>query len=184
MHIQLKSTLLSAIGAFALISAVTLYSCKEDKCKTVVCAYNGVCQDDGSCSCQIGYEGERCETVTRDKFKGVWSVVESGSASNPAYYPVSVENGDQINEVLIRNFYNKNNSEILATVKGDTITIPLQQFNVGEQVLTVQGKGYAVPEAFYGLHGKLVVSYVVTYEDGTKDIFGLNGSNNPSIWTK
>lgn len=184
MRIQLKSTLLSAIGALALVSAVTLYSCKEDKCKSVVCAYGGICQDDGSCKCQIGYEGERCETITREKFKGVWSVVEDGTASNPAHYAVSVENGDKINEVLIRNFYNQYNGEVMAYVKGDTLTIPVQQIQVGEEVLTVQGMGYAVPEAFYDLHGKLVLTYQVTYEDGTRDMFGINGTNNQSIWTK
>lgn len=184
MRIQLKSTLLSAIGVLALGTVITLSSCKEDKCKAVVCAYDGVCQDDGSCLCKIGYEGERCETITRDKFKGTWTVTEDGTASNPARYAVSVENGEQINDVLIRNFYNKYNGEVTAHVKGDTIMIDRQAIQVGEQTLMVEGKGYAVPEAFYGLHGKLMLHYQVTYEDGTVDRFGINGNDNYATWTK
>jgi len=184
MRIQLKPILLSAVGIFALAATVTLNSCKADKCKAVVCAYDGVCQDDGSCKCQVGYEGERCETITRDKFKGVWSVVEDGTASSPAYYPVSVENGEKVNEVLIRNFYNRHNSQVYAYVSGDTMTIPIQEVQVGEETIEVQGKAYAVPEEFYGLHGKLEVTYQVTFEDGKHDRFGINGSSNVSIWTK
>jgi len=184
MRIQMKSTLLSAIGIVALFSAVTLSSCKEDKCKAVVCAYGGICQDDGSCACKIGYEGERCETITREKFKGAWAVIEDGTASNPASYAVSVENGDNINEVKIRNFNNIFNAEITATVKGDTIYIAHQPMQVGEEVKTVEGKGYAVPEAFYGLHGKLIISYSVTSEDGSVNQYGTGGADNPSIWTK
>src|SRR5690606_19056003 len=154
------------------------------KCKAVVCAYSGECQEDGSCLCQIGYEGERCETITREKFKGVWSVTEDGTGSNPALYAVSVENGDKIDEVKIRNFNNLDNAEIVAKVKGDTIYIASQPMQVGEEVKMVEGKGYAVPEAFYNLHGKLVMTYKVTSEDGSVDAFGTDGAENPSIWTK
>lgn len=184
MRIQLKSTLLSAIGALALVSAITLNSCKEDKCKSVVCAYGGICQDDGSCKCQIGYEGERCETITKNKFKGVWAVVEDGTASNPSHYAVSIEDGEKINEVLIRNFYNQYDKTVNAFVRNDTLTIPVQEIQVGEETLTVQGRGYAVPEAFYDLHGKLILTYQVTYEDGTRNMFGVEDADNPSIWTK
>lgn len=183
-RIQLKSILLSAIGIFTLTAVFTLSSCKEDKCKAVVCAYNGVCQDDGSCLCQIGYEGERCETITREKFKGTWTVTEDGTQSNPARYAVSVENGENINEIRIRNFYNKYNGEVTAHVKGDTIFIDRQVMQVGEEKLTIEGKGYAIPEAFYDLHGKLYLHYQVTYEDKSVDMFGLKGLDNFSIWTK
>jgi hypothetical protein len=184
MRIQMKSILLSTIGAFALFSLISLSSCKDDKCKAVVCAYGGVCQDDGSCICPIGYEGERCETISRDKFKGTWSVTEDGTGSNPALYAVSVENGNNIDDVKIRNFNNKDNAEIMAKVVGDTIYISSQPMQVGEEVRTVVGKGYAVPEAYYGLHGKLILSYSVSSEDGSVNQYGTGGAENPSIWTK
>jgi hypothetical protein len=184
MHNPMKRFLLSAMGIFALCSTVTLTSCKEDKCKATVCAYSGVCNDDGSCTCQTGYEGERCETVTRDRYKGAWRVTEDGTASNPAQYAVSIENGNAIDEVIIRNFYNKFNPTVTAKVKGDTLHIASQQITVGEDVMTVEGKGYCVPEYFYGLHGKLMLSYRVTSSNGDVNEFGMNGATNQSIWTK
>jgi hypothetical protein len=180
----MKTFLLTAIGAIALFSTVTLTSCKEDKCKATICAYGGVCNEDGSCTCQTGYEGERCETVTRDKFKGAWRVIEDGTSSQPAQYATSIENGTNIDEVVIHNFYNQFNPTVTAKVKGDTIYITSQQIQVGEETLTVVGKGYAVPEYYYDLHGKMILSYSVTKTDGTVDEFGLNGATNVSIWTK
>jgi len=180
----MKSFLLTTLSVFALTSAVFLSSCKEDKCKAIVCAYGGTCNDDGSCSCVIGYEGERCETITRDKFKGVWNVTEDGTNSNPQVYAVTVENGNNIDEVLLRNFNNKFNAEVIAKVKTDTIYISQQEMTAGDGVFMVEGKGYIVPETFYGLHGKLVLNYKVTASDGSVNDFGTGGGQNPSIWTK
>jgi len=160
---------------------IYLSSCKEDNCKALVCAYDGICNDDGSCTCAIGYEGERCETVTRDKFKGVWTVTEDGSNSNLLVYAASIEDGNSIDEVLIRNFNNEFNSAVTANVKGDTIYIPNQSLQVGEETKTIEGKGYAVREAFYDRHGKLILNYKVTSADGTVNNYG---TENPSIWTK
>ncbi|MFT4062023.1 MAG: calcium-binding EGF-like domain-containing protein [Edaphocola sp.] len=181
----MKTFLLTAFGLCAVVSATVFTSCKEDKCKSTVCAYGGVCNDgDGSCTCPTGYEGERCETVTRDKFKGAWRVVETGTSGGPAQYAVSVENGTGINDVIIRNFYNKFDPVVTATVKGDTIYIASQQIQVGEDIMTVEGKGYAIPEAYYDLHGKLVLSYKVTSSDGSTNEFGVGTGTNFSVWTK
>jgi len=180
----MKTFLLTAMGVFAIFSTITLTSCKEDKCKTTICAYSGVCNDDGSCTCQTGYEGERCETITRSKFVGTYTVTEDGTSSNPAQYAVGVENGNAIDEVKIRNFYNLFNVEIFAKVKGDTIYIATQSVTVGEDTKTIEGKGYLVPEEYYNLHGKLILSYRVTSSDGSVNDFGLGGGNNSSIWTK
>lgn len=184
MRNQMKTFLLTAMGVFAIFSTITLTSCKEDKCKGTVCAYGGVCNEDGSCTCQTGYEGERCETITRNKFKGAWRVTEDGTTSNPAQYAVSIEDGGNIDEVQIRNFYNRFDRIVTAKVKGDTIIITSQPVQVGEETYTVEGKGYAVPEAFYDLHGRLILSYRVTSSDGSVNEFGMNGATNASTWTK
>jgi len=184
MRNLMKTFLLTAMGVFAIFSTVTLTSCKEDKCKATNCAYGGVCNEDGSCTCQTGYEGERCETITRDKFKGAWRVTEDGTSSNPAQYSASIEDGKNIDEVIIHNFYNKFNPIVNAKVKGDTIIIALQTITVDDQPVQIEGRGYAVPEAYYGLHGKLVLSYRVMTADGGINEFGMNGATNASIWTK
>lgn len=180
----MKNVLLTAMGIFALFTSITFVACNPDKCKATVCAYGGVCNEDGSCTCQTGYEGERCETITRNKFKGAWRVTEDGTISNPQQYAVSVEDGQNVDEVIIRNFYNLFNTFIYAKVSGDTIYIASQEIQVGEDVKTVEGKGYAVPEAFYDLHGRLMLNYRVTSSDGSVNEFGLNGNTNSSIWTK
>lgn len=181
----MKKILLASAAVFAVFTTVTFTSCKENYCKGTVCAYGGTCnEEDGSCSCQTGYEGERCETETRSKFKGAWRIIEDGTNSNPATYSVSVEDGKAINEVVIRNFYNKFNPLVTATVKDDTIYIAPQVIKVNEIDYTIEGKGYAVPEAFYDLHGRLVLAYRVSASDGSVNEFDMNGATNHSIWTK
>lgn len=180
----MKPFLLKAFGVFALCTAVSLTSCNEDPCKAVRCANNGVCEEDGSCTCPTGYEGERCETVTRDKFKGAWTVTEDGTASRQISYAVSVENGHNIDEVIIRNFNNLDNTSVTAKVKGDSIFLSNQPIQTHDGVKTVEGFGYVYPESFYGLHGRIDFHYQVVSEDGSVNIYGLGGSENPSLWTK
>lgn len=185
MHIQMRSFLLTTLSIFAFTAAIVFTSCKEEKCKSIVCAYDGTCnEEDGSCACINGYEGERCETATRDKFKGVWSVTEDGTLSNPAFYAVSVENGTNIDEVMIRNINNKSNAEIVAKVKADTIYIANQEFIAADGTYSIEGKGSIVPESFYGANGKLILKYKITSSEGEVNYYGMGGSNNPSIWTK
>jgi len=172
---------------FTLLTGAFVFgtsSCKEDLCKATVCAYEGTCEEDGSCTCLIGYEGERCETISRDKFKGAWTVTEKGTITNAATYATSIENGEEIDDVVIRNFNNKFNKDIYAKIEKDTIYIPSQSVTYANEEYTIQGKGYAEPETFYGLHGKIIFSYSVTYPDNSVDKYGLEGSENHSIWIK
>lgn len=185
MQIQMRSLLLTTLGVFALGTALIFTSCKQDKCKAVVCAYDGHCNEDGSCSCEVGYEGERCETITRAKYKGVWNVTEDGTLSNPANYALSVEDGTNIDEIIIRNINNKSNSQITAKVVRDTMYIANQEFHSSDnQTYTIEGKGYIIPESFYGLNGKMIVRYKVTNPTGEVNFYGMGGNDNPSVWNK
>lgn len=180
----MKSILQSVLASGILLTGLTFTSCQQDKCMSVVCAYNGVCNSDGSCTCAVGYEGERCETITRDKFKGSWNVLEDGSISNPMNYTISVSNAAEINQVYIRNFNNFDNAVVTARVEGDTIYVPLQNMEQDGEIKSVEGKGYFVFEEFYGLHGKLVIKYRVIDEDGNINDFGYRGAGSPSEWIK
>lgn len=180
----MKNFLRIAAASIGLLSVFTLSSCEEDKCKSVVCANSGNCEDDGSCTCPVGYEGDRCETITREKFKGVWGVAESGSISGPISYAVSVENGANINELQIRNFQNFYDAKVTAYVVGDSIFIPEQQVVDQGDTKTIVGRGAFDIEYFYGLHGKLILRYKVTNSDQSVNNFGMDGAENPSIWTK
>ena len=64
---QIKNILLTALLTILVFSAVIYTSCHKDKCKDVVCLNKGVC-DNGKCFCLTGYEGPRCDTLSRNKF--------------------------------------------------------------------------------------------------------------------
>ncbi len=182
-----RNTLFSV--GFTLLAGVFAFgtsSCKEDLCKATVCAYEGTCNEDGSCTCLIGYEGERCETISKDKFKGAWTVTEKGTITNAATYASSIEDrqGHGVDDVIIRNFNNKFNKEIFAKVEMDTIFIPSQSIELSGETYTIHGKGYAEPETFYGLHGKIIFSYTITYPNNSQDKYGEEGAENHSIWVK
>jgi hypothetical protein len=179
MNVRLRSFLLTAFVVTAGFSAVTYTSCSEDKCKAIVCANGSACSD-GICICPSGYEGPRCETVNRDRFKGIWNVHEDGSYSDEANYPVTVENGNGITQVVIKNFNNYFSQNVNARVKGDTLYIDPQVLGGSE----VRGIGFLTEDKYYGKNGRLILKYQVT--TGTiVDNYGFQaGSDNPSNWTK
>jgi len=179
MKARFKTILLSALGAIAAFSAVTYTSCNSDKCKAIVCAYGGVCSD-GACICPSGYEGTQCETISREKFLGVWMVLEKGTISNTAQYPVSLEKGNSITEVKIKNFRNSFVDPVNAYVKNDTMYIPQQTVNNN----TVEGIAYIQDDKYYGYHGKMIVRYKVKNNtNNLTDDFGLD-LGEPSLWNK
>ena len=180
MNARLRSIFLTASLITAAFSAVTYTSCSEEKCKPVVCANGSTCVD-GSCICPSGYEGARCETVNRDRYMGIWNVVEDGSVSAPAEYTVAVEAGNGITDLVIRNFNNYFSDNVNARVKGDTIYIDPQTI-AGQ---TVQGIGYIADDRFYGKNGRLTLRYHVQTSGGAVDNYGFEpGTGNPSVWNK
>jgi len=63
----IRSVLLGVFLILVTFSSVLYTACHKDKCNNVTCLNLGVC-DGGSCLCDIGYEGSRCELLSRDKF--------------------------------------------------------------------------------------------------------------------
>lgn len=179
-----KTRLFTALTTLFTFFSLAFFSCKTDKCKQVTCAYSGVCKE-GVCMCQIGYEGEHCETVTRDKFKGIYNVNEDGTISGVAQYSLSIENGDKINTVVIKNLQNTFKDYLVnATTYLDTLTIPSQMMPDSS---VVEGWGYIVDtnplNQHYYQHAILTVYYKVTDKLGVANEFGSNGSQ-PSVWSK
>lgn len=179
MKARLKTIFLSAASAVALFSTVTYTSCENDKCKAIVCAYGGVCTD-GQCLCPSGYEGPQCETLTRERYLGPWTVTENGTITEAIQYSVSIEPGDNITELRIKSFRNLFVTSVSAFVKGDSLYIPEQVVDKHKVV----GHGYITDEKYYGDNGKIVLYYKVTNEDnGLVDYFGLD-EGDPSEWNK
>jgi hypothetical protein len=63
----IRTVLLTAVCVLMAFSAVVYSSCNKNKCDKVVCLNLGAC-DNGTCKCPTGYEGDRCQTLSRDKF--------------------------------------------------------------------------------------------------------------------
>ncbi len=179
MKARLKSIILSAMGVAAVFTTVTVTSCNNDPCKSIVCAYGGTCAE-GDCICPSGYEGTHCEIVTREKYRGVWTVFEDGTSTNPAQYQISFVNGEGATDMKITNFYNRfAGDDINVRVKGDSLFIPQQDVNG----YTIEGIGYLDWKEFYPDDGKLTVRYKIVNADGKTDDYGLN-TGTPSIWEK
>jgi len=185
MKIPAKKILLLSLSSFAAFFLLLVTSCNRDQCKTVVCAYNGVCNG-GACICQSGYEGSNCETITRNKYLGDWSVFEKGSTSNAAQYFVSIVATDNVSQVAIVNFNNYFTVPILANVTGDTLVI----FNQHADGKIVFGTGYIYSNAnvTYQQYDAISLSYeVVDTATLRVDDYGYYSSldlSNPSAWNK
>jgi hypothetical protein len=179
MKARLKTIILSALGAISSFGAVTYSSCEPDKCKSIVCAYGGVCKE-GTCICPTGYEGFQCETITRKKFQGNWTVMEKGTKSMPANYSLVIEYGENMTDMTITNFYNKFTTPINVRVKGDTMFIPQQPVE-GYEILG--GKGYLTGEGHYSQNGQMMVFYSIKMPDGKINDFGIN-AGDVSVWNR
>src|SRR5579872_6337774 len=127
MKTPLKPIIIPALITIAAFFSFAYVSCNRDKCKTIVCANGGVCNQ-GACICPSGYQGTNCETVSRLKFLGNWQVFEKGSITNAAQYGISIEPSDNITNVVIKNMFNYFQVPISGYVSNDTLYIPNQQY--------------------------------------------------------
>jgi hypothetical protein len=180
MKARLKTIILSAIGAISAFTTVTLTSC-DDKCKSIVCAYEGVCNE-GKCLCKTGYEGPQCETLTRQKFLGTWVATENRTLNNSkgVQYTLSLEPGPNLSEVRIKNLYNLFEEDVNAFVKGDSIYVPQQDL----ENYRVVGTGWIEIDKYYGENARITMKYKVTNQsNGTTDYMGVDGGD-ASLWNK
>ena len=61
------------LNQLLVIAALIIVGC-SDPCKDVVCG-PGTCED-GTCICPDGYEGNSCETLTSEKYFGLYDITE------------------------------------------------------------------------------------------------------------
>ncbi len=179
----MNKIIVTTLAVFGLFAIITINACKQDKCKHVSCAYASICKE-GKCICNVGYEGVQCETVSRDKFKGIWDINEDGTLSSAAQYSVSIENGAKVNEVVIKNFQNNFVTNVVGIVYRDTLTIPIATYGN----YTVEGKATIIDtdplNQHYYQHAVMNVTYKVKNNTTLNvDEYGTNGAG-PSIWAK
>jgi len=182
MKAPFKAILVTALATFSAFSAVTYTSCNRDKCKTIVCANDGVCNN-GTCVCPTGYEGSNCETVSRDKFLGNWTVFEKGTRTLPAQYAISLQKSTLVTDVAIQNFNNYFQTLIKGIVYHDTLFIPNQQY----EGKVLHGIGYIYSSVTYGQFGAIQMRYeVIDTATNLVNDYGYypQDASDPSHWNK
>ncbi len=182
MRSPFKTILTSVLVTISAFISITYMSCNNDKCKTIVCAYGGVCNE-GACICPSGYEGTNCETISNLKFLGAWQVFEKGSTTNAANYTISINSTATVTSVSINNVFNYFTLPITAYVSHDTLTIPNQELE-GKVIF---GVGYIYSSTVYGQYGAINMQYeVIDTATGRVDDFGYypDDLSSPSQWNK
>lgn len=138
---RLRNILIGAVAIIALFSAVTYTSCKKDACENVLCLNLGAC-DQGKCDCPVGFEGTRCEILSRDKFIKTYNGHDSCSGDNDTAFNVSYPiyfraNTADPREMVMHNIFNNMEDSAYCTMQGvDTFT-----FQGSNNTLTYIGNG-------------------------------------------
>lgn len=154
----MKKSLLS------LAIIIGLIGCKKDPCKDVSCLNGGVCVD-GSCQCELGFEGPNCETEQRLAFVGEYAVEEACNLGDFSYTIEIIASPDDIRKVTITNFADFG-LDVDALVDGTTIEIPSQMVDNK----TLSGSGELVSDL-------LNIEYTLVPDSGQTLICNLFGVN-------
>ena len=114
---------------FAFLTAgMFVFSSCADECKDVTCENGGTCNE-GVCECAEGYEGDACETETRAKFLGNYTV-SSSCAAGSSWNSTITASGTGTLKILLGNFShlvcNSGDIIVTATVNGSNLTIDNQ----------------------------------------------------------
>lgn len=153
---SIRNIALSALMTIGAFSAITYTSCKEDKCKDVVCQNGGSCTE-GVCSCTTGYEGTLCETEVRTKFVKTWTASDKDitNVTVPTYNAI-ITKGTAVTDILIAKFSDAYfDHDVKATVSGNTISIASQAPD--SDGYTVSGTG-----TYNSTDKKITWSYTLT----------------------
>jgi hypothetical protein len=149
---SIKQILFGAVLVSVAFCAVLYSSCSKSSnsspvnpCNSISCQNGGTCDSaTASCSCAIGYEGLRCDTLSRTRFIRSWSASDLiTGGSTPLSYTANIAAGvsSDVTQVIIGAAFSDNFfvNSINAIVSGTTITIPLQNPDVNKY--TVSGTG-------------------------------------------
>jgi hypothetical protein len=122
-----------AILAMAFGLMITQSAC-TDPCKNVECNF-GTCEE-GTCKCDVGYEGTNCDAAVRTKFLGTYAFSENCNTGQDSYTVTITTVDADIQKIRISNIYNAGLATE-ATVSGTSLTIASQSFGTA----TISGSG-------------------------------------------
>jgi len=83
----MRNIFLAAFLTIIVVTAVSYTACNKNHCSNVVCMNQGVC-DNGNCVCPVGFEGSRCETLSRDKFIYTYNGGDTCGTAGYRQYPI------------------------------------------------------------------------------------------------
>ena len=133
----LYNVLVAAIVSVGVFSVVVYTSCKKDKCDNVVCQNQGAC-DGGICYCPTGYEGIRCEELTRDRFVATYNGNDSCSRYSEGQYPIYFTTvPEKPLELMMKNLLNSLDDSAIATIQ----SLDSFVFNGANNSTTYRGYG-------------------------------------------
>lgn len=114
----LRHILVAALLTITLFSVIAYTACKKDACNNVVCLNLGTC-DGGKCSCPTGYEGARCEVLSRDKFIFTFNGGDTCSGGRGyKQYPIYLRaRPANAKELLMKNFINNLDDSAICTIQ-------------------------------------------------------------------
>jgi hypothetical protein len=109
---------LAAFITVAVFSVATYSACNKNKCHNVVCLNNGACFG-GTCKCPTGFEGNRCQTLSRDKFIYNYNGYDLCGDSS-LYHPYSVQLLAVLHdstEMVLRNLLDNLDDSAICTIQ-------------------------------------------------------------------
>ena len=114
----IRLILLTSFIIAACFYTITYTACKKDACKHVVCLNSGTCYE-GNCQCPVGYEGLRCDTLSRDKFVFRYNGGDScGTGLVYTQYYVTLEAvAANPYELTMKNFLNNPQDSAICTIQ-------------------------------------------------------------------
>src|SRR5580704_2169466 len=114
---SIRSILLTAFLTLSVFSAVIYSACNKNKCDKVVCLNLGVC-DGGNCNCPVGYEGNRCQTKSRDKFIFTYNGGDSCGKvfGNHVYSIYLLAISTDSLQMVMKNFLNNMDDSAICTI--------------------------------------------------------------------
>jgi len=113
----IRSILLTVFLTVTVITAISYSACNKNHCTNVVCQNRGIC-DGGGCYCPVGYEGIRCEILSRDKFVFTYSGHDvCSNESNTQYQIHLLAVPDDSLELTMKNFLNDLDDSAICTIQ-------------------------------------------------------------------
>lgn len=113
-----RTILLTAVFTLTVFSVVVYTACNKNKCHNVICLNLGAC-DGGNCICPTGYEGNRCQTKSRDKFIFTYNGSDSCSPGF-GYHVYSIHllavQTDSL-QMVMKNFLNNMDDSAICTIQ-------------------------------------------------------------------